>query len=359
MAILLFIAGLFFLIFGADILIRGASRLALSIGITPLVIGLTVVSFGTSAPELAVSAQAALANQANLSVGNVIGSNIFNILVVLGISALIAPLLVSPSLIRRDIPIMISVSVIAYIFMFNEKLSFVEGVILFSILIVYLLFLIKQSRREQSDVKPDEVESSNSKIGILKYIGFIIVGLIMLTLGSNWLVDSSIKFAKYFEVSELIIGLTIVAIGTSLPEVVTSVIATIRGERDIAVGNVIGSNIFNILGVFGVVGIFSPHGVDVFPNVIQFDLPFMIVVALLCIPIFISGHTINRWEGLLLFSIYIIYTAYLILKETESTMLPQFYSLVCYFVIPIFFLFLIIDIILKNKLKLKNTTSDS
>jgi len=354
MAILFFIAGLLFLIFGADILIRGASRLALSIGITPLVIGLTVVSFGTSAPELAVSAQAALANQANLSVGNVIGSNIFNILVVLGISALIAPLLVSPSLIRRDIPIMISISVIAYIFMFNEKLSFVEGVILFSILIIYLLYLIKQSRREQTDIKPDEVESSKSIFGNLKNVGFIIIGLVMLTLGSNWLVDSSIEFAKYFGVSELIIGLTIVAIGTSLPEVVTSVIATIRGERDIAVGNVIGSNIFNILGVFGVVGILSPHGVDVLPNVIQFDLPFMIAVAFLCIPIFISGHTINRWEGLLLFSIYIIYTAYLILKETQSTMLPQFYGLVCYFVIPIVLVFLIFNIILKKKLQLKN-----
>jgi cation:H+ antiporter len=351
MTIFLFMIGLSFLIFGADILIRGSSRLAFSFGITPLVIGLTVVSFGTSAPELAVSAQAAMANQANLSVGNVVGSNIFNILFVLGVSALIAPLIVSPNLISRDVPIMIGVSIVAYLFMLNQFFSLFEGVILFSTLIAYLWYLVYQSRKDKIIVEEGSLyeKGSGSKLGLIKNIGFIILGLSLLVLGSQLLVDSAVKFAKYLGVSELVIGITIVAIGTSLPEVVTSVVATIRGERDIAVGNVIGSNIFNMLGVFGVAGIFSPNGIVILPSLINFDFPFMIFVAIICLPIFISGGIISRWEGFLLFSIYVVYTMHIILVVSNSSLLPLFNSAIFYLLVPMVIL-TIISFYFKNRL---------
>lgn len=353
MALLYFVLGLGFLIVGADVLIRGASRLALTFGIAPLVIGLTVVAFGTSAPELAVSVQASISNQANLALGNVVGSNIFNILFILGVSSIIAPLIVAKNLIRRDVPIMIGISIVVYLFALNKIFSFTEGIILFTVLIIYVWFLIYQSRRANSESKVDvstkiEIEKS-SKYGLIKNIGFIILGLGLLILGSNWLVDSSIVFAKYFGVSELVIGLTIVAIGTSLPEVVTSIVATIRGERDIAVGNVIGSNIFNILGVLGLAGIFSPNGIEIAPSVINIDLPFMIAVALICFPIFISGGIISRLEGLLLFTIYVVYTLHLILTASNSSFLPILNSLVFYLLIPVTCL-LIIYFYFRNKL---------
>jgi cation:H+ antiporter len=360
MAIIFFILGLGFLVIGADVLIRGASRLALTFGIAPLVIGLTVVAFGTSAPELAVSVQAAISNQANLALGNVVGSNIFNILFILGVSSLIAPLIVAKNLIRRDVPIMIGISVVVYLFALNYFFSFTEGLILFISLIIYLWFLIYQSRRENSKNKEDEKNTveveKTSFFGHFKNIGFIILGLGLLILGSNWLVDSSVIFAKYLGVSELVIGLTIVAIGTSLPEVVTSIVATIRGERDIAVGNVIGSNIFNILGVVGFAGIFSPNGIAVAPSMINFDLPFMIAVALICLPIFITGGTISRLEGLLLFTIYVVYTVHLILTASNSSALPVLNSFILYLLAPITCL-LIIFFYIKGRMIKKQGTS--
>lgn len=352
MVVLYFILGLGSLIVGADVLIRGASRLALTFGIAPLVIGLTVVAFGTSAPELAVSVQAAVSNQANLALGNVVGSNIFNILFILGVSSIIAPLLVAKNLIRRDVPIMIGISIGVYLFALNKTISFAEGIFLVVLLISYIWFLIYQSRRSNKankEEKSSEIEiEKSSKYGSIKNIGFIILGLGLLILGSHWLVDSSVTFAKYFGVSELVIGLTIVAIGTSLPEVVTSIVATIKGERDIAVGNVIGSNIFNIMGVIGFAGVFSPNGIEIAPSVISLDLPFMIAVALICLPIFITGGEISRLEGLLLFSIYVVYTVHLIFTASNSSALPFLNSLICYLIIPVT-CFLIIFFCLRDR----------
>jgi len=339
MAILLFIVGLVFLIIGAEALVRGSSRLAAVLGISPLVIGLTVVAFGTSAPELAVSIKSALSNQASIAVGNVIGSNIFNVLFILGLSALIVPLVVSQQLVRLDVPLMIALSVMVLILSLDENFSRADGLMLVAGLVIYVWFLIYQSRRESAEVKEEYAKEFGTEryatSSWVKNIVLILGGLALLVLGSHWLVDSAVSFAQYLGVSELVVGLTIVAAGTSLPEVVTSVIATIRGERDIAVGNVVGSCIFNIMAVLGFAGIVAPTGIEVSTAVIRFDMPVMIVSALACLPIFFTGGVISRKEGALLLGYYVAYTLYLILAASHHDALPRFSAVMLYFVIPL------------------------
>ena len=340
MVILLFVAGLIFLIVGAEALVRGSSRLAAVFAISPLVIGLTVVAFGTSSPELAVSIKAALSDQASIAVGNVIGSNIFNVLFILGLSALIVPLVVSHQLVRLDVPLMIALSVIVLVFALDNNFSRTEGLMLVAGLAIYIWFLIYQSRRPESAELKDEYARGPGIEGRdnnrwFKNIALVIVGLALLVLGSRWLVDSSVSFAQYLGVSELIIGLTIVAVGTSLPEVVTSVIAAIRGERDIAVGNVVGSNIFNIMGVLGFASIVAPAGIKVSAAVTRFDIPVMIAVAFACLPIFFTGGVISRKEGVLLLGYYVAYTLYLALAAGHHDALPRFSAVMLYFIIPL------------------------
>ena len=339
MTILLFVVGLAFLIIGAEALVRGASRLAAVLGISPLVIGLTVVAFGTSSPELAVSLKSALSGQANISVGNVVGSNIFNVLFILGLSALIVPLVVSQQLVRLDVPLMVALSVIVLILSLDQSFSRADGLMLVAGLVIYVWFLIYQSRRERVEVR----EEYASEFGTERYakrswgknIGLVLGGLALLVLGSRWLVDGAVSFAQYLGVSELVVGLTIVAAGTSLPEVVTSVIAAIRRERDIAVVNVVGTNIFNIMGVLGLASTVAPTGIDVTTAVIGFDIPVMIVVALACLPIFFTGGVISRQEGLLLLGYYVAYTLYLVLAASHHDALPRFSAVMLYFVIPL------------------------
>ena len=339
MAILLFVAGLMFLIVGAEALVRGASRLAAVLGISPLVIGLTVVAFGTSSPELAVSIKAALSGQASIAVGNVVGSNIFNVLFILGLSALIVPLVVSQQLVRIDVPLMIALSVIVLIFSLDGSFSRTDGFMLVAGLAIYVCFLIYQSRKESLAVTDEYAkefgEEGRATSSRLKNIVFVVSGLVLLVLGSRWLVDGAISFAQYLGVSELVIGLTIVAAGTSLPEVVTSIIAAVRGERDIAVGNVVGSNLFNLMGVLGIASIVSPTGIEVSAAVARFDIPIMIVVALACLPIFFTGGVISRQEGALLLGYYVVYTLYLILAAAHHDALSRFSAAMLYFVIPL------------------------
>jgi cation:H+ antiporter len=342
MAILLFLVGLVFLIVGAEVLVRGASSMAAAFGIAPLVIGLTVVAFGTSSPELAVSVESALAGQANIALGNVVGSNIFNVLFILGLSAMIVPLVVSQQLIRLDVPLMIALSVIVLLFSLDGAIGWIDGLLLVFGLVVYVGFLIYQTRRQSSDAaqksRQDGTEVARQGVGAAawaKNIGFIVGGLVLLVLGSRWLVDSAVAFAQHMGVSELVVGLTIVAAGTSLPEVVTSIIAALRGERDIAVGNVVGSNIFNLMGVLGIASIIAPEGIAVSPAVIGFDMPVMIAVAFACLPIFFTGGIINRKEGVLLMGYYIAYTLYLILAASHHDALPQFSAVMLYFVLPL------------------------
>ncbi|MGL6140699.1 MAG: calcium/sodium antiporter, partial [Planktothrix sp.] len=277
--ILLLIAGLVLLVLGAELLVRGASTIASILGIPSLLVGLTIVAYGTSSPEMSVSIQSSLAGQPDIALGNVVGSNIFNVLIILGISSLIAPLMVANQLIRLDVPIMIGVSFLTLMFASDGKISRVDGTILFIGAIVYTLFLIYEAKKQKNeesdgDQSPNAVEN-NPKNWIIN-IGFIGIGLVLLVQGSNWLVESSISIARAIGVSELVIGLTIIAAGTSLPELASSVVATIRGERDIAVGNVIGSNIFNILAVLGLSSAVSPEGINVSTAALNLDIPVMI-----------------------------------------------------------------------------------
>lgn len=271
----LLVGGLAVLIAGAEMLVRGASRLAAAVGISPLVIGLTVVAFGTSSPEMAVSVQSALSGQAgaNIAMGNVIGSNIFNVLLILGLSAAIAPLIVAQQLVRLDVPIMIGVSVLVLLLALDGAIGRLDGLLLFAGVIAYTAFAIYQGRRESKVVEAEYAQEFSAKPRgagqVLLNIAFVVVGLGLLVLGSNWFVDAAIAIARVLGVSELVIGLTIVAAGTSMPEVATSVMASLKGERDIAVGNVVGSNLFNLLAVLGLSALVAPAGVEVAPAALE------------------------------------------------------------------------------------------
>ena len=321
--ILLFLAGLITLILGADLLVRGASRLAAAFGVSPLVIGLTIVAIGTASPEIAVSLQAAAAGQGDLTLGNVLGSNIFNILFILGVTAIVAPVVIAEQLIRKDAPIMLGISLLTLALAIDGNLGWFDGAILLIGMIIYIVFALRQSKEESKAVQEEYAQEFAPKEphtarNTITNIGFILVGLGLLVLGSNWLVESASQIAKSLGVSELVIGLTIVAAGTSLPEVATSVIAALKKESDIAVGNAVGSNIFNLLGVLGLGAVVAPGGIAVAERVLQFDLPVMLFVALVSLPIFYVDSRISRLDGGLLLSYYVIYVVYIIMRAAES-----------------------------------------
>ncbi|WP_448563300.1 calcium/sodium antiporter [Trichothermofontia sp.] len=339
-ALAFILLGLVLLVVGAELLVRGASRIAIAWGMPPLIIGLTIVAYGTSSPEAAVSIQSGLAGQADIALGNVVGSNICNVLLILGVSALIAPMMVPNQLIRLDVPIMIGVSLLVFLFGLDGNIGRSDGVVLFVGAIAYTLFLILNGRDDQVEL-PDGLleeaasQQARSRRASLINLGLVAVSLGLLVWGSHWLVKGAVIIAQAIGVDELVIGLTIVAVGTSLPELASSVVASIRGEQDIAVGNVVGSNIFNILAVLGLAATLSPNGMAVSPAAINFDIPVMIAVAVACLPIFITGKTISRWEGLLFLGYYIAYTAYLILESAHHASLPLFNRIFLLFVIPL------------------------
>ena len=337
----LLLGGLVLLIIGAEALVRGASRLAAAVGISPLIIGLTVVAFGTSSPEMAVSVQSAFSGQsgADIALGNVVGSNIFNVLFILGLSAAIAPLVVNQQLVRFDVPLMIVVSGALLLMALDGKINRLDGLLLFAGIVAYTAFAIYQGRKESKAVEEEYAQEFGEKPKgagqVALNLALVLAGLALLVLGSNWFVGGSINLARAFGVSELVIGLTIVAAGTSMPEVATSVMASLKGERDIAVGNVVGSNIFNILAVLGLSSLVAPDGVNVALAALDFDIPVMIAVAIACLPIFFTGYNIARWEGFVFLGYYVAYSAYLILASAEHDALPAFSSVMFYFVIPI------------------------
>lgn len=336
--LILFALGFVLLVAGADLLVRGAASLAETLGVSRLIVGLTVVAFGTSAPELAVNLQSAWAGQPDLAVGNVVGSNILNILLILGIGAIITPLGVHKRLIQLEIPIMIGASFLLLLLAFDGTLSRWEGLLLFSGIVFYTIFSIKTCHQMEnpSDNCPVEPVENKAKTGHFFFqLIFIIVGLGLLVQGSQWLVDGAIVIAKYFGISELIIGLTIISIGTSLPEIATVVIGTLRGEQELVVGNVVGSNLFNILLVLGFTSLIAPTGITVPDAAIVFDMPVMIVVAMACLPIFFTDYLIERWEGGLFLAYYVAYTLYLFLNATQHTLLPAYSAVMFWFVIPL------------------------
>jgi len=332
---LLLAGGFAALLGGAELLVRGAARLAAAFGISPLVVGLTVVAFGTSAPELAVSTRAALAGQADIAFGNVVGSNIFNVLFILGLSALIAPLAVDRKLVRLDVPIMIGVSVLFLLLGLDGRIGRLEGTALVILGLVFTAFQIVGGRKSGNGDPVSGMPSGGGRTPLLISGVLVVAGLGLLVLGSRWLVDGAVALARAYGTSELVIGLTIIAVGTSLPEVATSVIASLRGERDIAVGNVIGSNIFNVLWVLGLAAAVSGDGVALAGGALGFDALVMLAAAVACLPIFITGYRIDRWEGALFLGYYVVYVVVVLMAASRGGVLESSRLAILFFFIPL------------------------
>jgi cation:H+ antiporter len=353
---LLFVGGLAILVLGANLPVRGASKFALSFGISPLVVGLTVVAMGTSAPEVAVSVGAALDGRTDIAIGNVVGSNVLNVLFILGLSALIVPLAVNVQIIRQEVPIMIGASVLLLALSVDGSISFRDGALLFALLIAYTVFVVRQSRLETQNAKAEyEIEVRPAEPGSWDaawpaQLALIAAGLACLVIGADWLVTASVAFARALGVSDVVIGLTIVAAGTSMPEIATSVTAAIKGERDIAVGNVVGSNIFNILGCLGLSGLVAgASGLQVALSLLAFDLWVMIAVAVACLPIFMTGREIARWEGGVFVTYYAAYVGYLILAAQEHDALETFSGVMTGFVVPITVVTLVVVLVRRTR----------
>ncbi|MBN1655708.1 MAG: calcium/sodium antiporter [Deltaproteobacteria bacterium] len=341
-----FLLGLVILALGGGLLIRGSSRLASELGVSRLFIGLTVVAFGTSAPEAAVSVMAALSGSTDMALGNLVGSNIFNILLILGLAALIIPLSVSSQVVRFDLPFLVTISGLFLLLAYDGSVGFLDGLLLLALLALHIFISYRKGIRAKGPdgrsgvVDPLEAPADFPRRntpwkGLLLNAIIVVAGLAFLVFGSRWLVASASIAARWLGLSELVIGLTVIAIGTSLPEVATSITAACRGESDIAVGNVVGSNIFNILGVLGFSAVAAPGGVAVSPAVLSFHLPVMVAVAVLCLPIFFTDMAVLRWEGGVLLGYFVLYTMYLLLRATDHHTLHEFTVLVKWVIIPI------------------------
>ncbi|HHY0422240.1 TPA: calcium/sodium antiporter [Vibrio parahaemolyticus] len=312
-AVALLIVGLVLLVWSADKLVFGSAAIARNVGISPLVIGMTILAMGSSAPEMMVSATAAWDGKTDTAVGNVLGSNIANIALILGITALIKPLSISSAVIRRELPLMIAVTVVAGILLWNSHLGFYEGVLLFVLFGAFLFAMLQISRKEQKsgDAFLEDQESEIPQgVSNPKAIMWVVIGLILLPLAASLLVDNAVIIAKHFGMSDLVIGLTIIAIGTSLPELAASLAGVLKGEDDMAVGNIIGSNVFNILAVMGLPGIINPSTLSEYA--MGRDFWVMLGVSLLLVAMCLGkSRSINRLEGAILFTCFLGYQVYL------------------------------------------------
>jgi cation:H+ antiporter len=325
LTIVALVAGLVLLVVGAELLVRGAASIATRFGIAPVIIGLTVVAFGTSAPELAVSVSAGFAGNGEVAFGNVAGSNIANILLILGASAVVGGLVVSQRIIRLDIPILIVASVVTLLLSLDNRIGRVDGVILFAGVVAYTVWLIRAARNERADEVLDEYGEAVEELEVDVIdkplpiqAALLVVGLGMLVIGSQLLVGSATAIAEDLGVSDLVIGLTVVAIGTSLPELATSLLAAVRGQRDIAVGNVVGSNLFNLLSVLGATAIVSPDPIPVADSSLQVDFPVVLAATIVLVPIIWKGFRIERWEGFVLMAFYALYVTFVVLDANDS-----------------------------------------
>jgi cation:H+ antiporter len=361
--ILQFVGGMALLIAGGELLVRGAAKLAGAMGISSLVVGLTVVAYGTSAPELAVSVQSTYADppQPDLAIGNVVGSNISNVLLVLGIAALVSPLAVSRQMVRSAVPLMVAIMLALLAVCWDGTVERWEGALLAVGAVLYSAVAVWRSRVERralrlleeakdsdtssespasadshsADAPPSATPRGSAVLRTAWQIVLLVVGIILLAVGANLLVSAAVATAKALGVNELVIGLTIVAVGTSLPEITTSVVAGFRRQSEVAIGNIVGSNIFNVLFVLGVCALVAPSGVAVSRAALNFDIPVMIAAAAVCLPIFYTGYVISRWEAAALLGYYAAYATYLFLQATEHRALRP-YSLVMFlFVIPL------------------------
>ncbi len=331
------LVGLALLIGGGEALVRGASALATRVGMSQLVVGLTVVATATSAPELAVSVGAVLRGEPDLAVGNVVGSNIANVLLILGIAAVIVPLAVKKSLVRVDIPFMVGISVLLLVLSLDGQISTLDGVLLLLILVAHTVLTIVVSRREAREIVDPRQSTESSPVKVdspLLSVVLVVGGIGLLVAGATVLVDGAVGIATSFGVSSLVVGLTVVAVGTSLPELATSIAALRRGERDLAVGNIVGSNIVNIGLVLGLPALISAGGIPVASAAVAFDMPLMIAAAAALLPIAFTGFAIARWEGGLFLGLYLAYTAFVILGATRHQALAGFTDVMAWFVLP-------------------------
>ncbi len=307
------LGGLAVLVAGAEILVRGSVGTALRFGLTPLLIGLTIVAFGTSAPELVVSIQAAYNGSDDIALGNIIGSNISNIALILGVAALIQPLKVQASIIRKDVPILLGASLLLVLFLLDGLISQLEGFFFFVGVVVFTIASIRMSKQETAAEVTEEFEDVIPKKQHPLWLNILMValGLGLLILGAKWLVDGAIEIASSIGMSQAVVGLTIVAVGTSLPELATSVMAAFKKEGDIAIGNVVGSNIFNILCILGITAMILPVSQG---GITTIDILLMLGLTVFLLPVLKSGYIVSRIEGGVLLTIYIVYTSYLVLS---------------------------------------------
>ncbi|EYT48449.1 calcium/sodium antiporter [Kocuria sp. CPCC 205231] len=346
------VAGLALLVLGGELLVRGASALARRVGISSLVVGLTVVSAATSAPELAVTVGAVLRDEPGLAVGNVVGSNIVNVLLILGLSALVVPLAVKQRLVRFDLPWMVVLSIGLLLVSLDGRIGAVDGVVLLAAVVLHTVLTVVIGRRGApvpaaapsgdrgagggtggaEDVRTEEEPPPAS---VPRSVLLVVLGIALLVAGATLLVEGAVSIATSLGVSSLVVGLTVVAVGTSLPELATSVIAVRRGERDLAVGNVVGSNIFNIGVVLGLPALISPGGIPVSGAAVALDIPVMLAAAVALLPIAFTGFAVARWEGALFVALYAAYTGYVVLAATEHDALEGFSWTMAWFVLPL------------------------
>lgn len=362
---LMFVLGLVVLVIGADVMVRGASRLAVSFGVSPLVVGLTVVAFGTSAPEMAVSVGSALSGSPDLAIGNVVGSNIANVLLILGISALVLPLVARRRLVKIDVPVMVALSVLLLVLALDGTISGLDGALLLAVFVAHMVWSVRTGRggSGEADDEPRDGEADSKPATLGRSVLLIIVGVGLLVLGSQLLVRGASAIASAFGLSDLVIGLTVVAVGTSLPELAASIIAVRKGQRDLAIGNVVGSNIANIGLVLGLPSILASGGIPVPDAAIALDIPLMVAVSIALLPIVFTGFVIQRWEGALFLALYLAYMAYLVLWAGDHAALRGFTVVMTGFVLPLIALTLALSVayeigLRRGRRSLERATSD-
>ena len=338
MALFFVVIGLTLLLVGGDLLVRGASYLANQFGMSPLMIGLTVVAFGTSAPEMAICIDAALSGSPEIALGNIVGSNITNVLLILGLTAIIFPIAIQAQIVQREVPILIAVSLVFLILIFDGNLSLLDGLLLLGGMLGFLTWQFYINPREKSSAEESlegaETEIPNRSKNTILHLILLVAGVAGLWVGARWMVSGASELAESLGVSKLVIGLTIVAIGSSAPEIVTSLVAARRGFPEMAVGNVIGSNIANLLLVGGITATVSKE-ITIPSESFQFDIPVMLGTSIACLPIFTTSHKIDRWEGFLFLFCYVGFNVVLFIKPMLNDSFPNWSQLVWVFLVPL------------------------
>jgi cation:H+ antiporter len=355
MTVLLFIIGLVTLIGGAELFLKSVDKFGLAWSVSPVVMGLTVVAFATGAPELAISLQAAAEGKPDLVLGNILGSNIANILLILGIAGLVQPLNITNRIIKIDVPVVIGASALIYILALDGLLTLADGLIVFAALVAYSIFMYSQIKKDREANKKKSSEDQ-PKLGepvttlfYGKYILLLLSGLVLIVMGSRWMVDAAVEIAGILGISELVIGLTIVSIGTSLPEVATSLSAVRKGDSDTAVANVMGSNLYNILLTLSLTIIVAPGALVVSPDAINFDFPFMIIVASACLPLFWPAKELNRTVAAGFIFYYLVYLSYLVLTSIGHSFANSMEWGMIWLVIPITLILIVVKFTLQFK----------